>query len=306
MTILGAAFTSYKATGNREDLTDFISMISPLEAPLYDRMGTTPIKARYHEWQTDSLAAAAENVQQEAKTFAATDLTPTKRYGNYVQNMTKEFTVSDIQNIVSKAGRANETAYQLTKASKELKRDFEYALFYTNISASGGAGVVSAGAIFQNVFSWQTSCGITSGGAATLTASASAVMSEAEFNQGLYNIWSQGGIPTTVYVHGPLKRVISGWATSTSRVWSGGKKVTSVLSTYESDFGVVETVLDRYVSTNMAYILDDNLYKKGFLSPVKAVPLAKRGTGQDTMLAVSWTIEARNPSGSGFTFSAPW
>lgn len=304
MPILADVFTTYKATGNREDLTDFISNISPLEAPMYDRIGTVAAKARYHEWQTDSLAAAAANSAGEGEAFTAVARTPTMRYGNYLQYMTKQFTVSDVQNVVDKAGRNNETAYQLTKASRELKRDFEYALWYTTIGATGGVGTTSAGSQMMNVFAWQTSCAITSGGApGILTASASAVMSESQFNQGLFNIWGQGGEPTTVYVNGPLKRVISAWATSTSRVWSGEKKITNTMNVYESDFGIVETVLDRYVTTNMVYVIDDSLYKKAVLVPVKAVPLAKRGLGTDSMLWCGWTIEARNPSGSGFTFS---
>ena len=305
MGVLADVFTTYKATGNLEDLTSFISDISPLEAPMYDRIGTVGSKGRYHEWQTDSLAAAAANIGNEGDAFTAVARTPTNRYGNYCQIMEKNFTVSDTQNIVAKAGRANETAYQMTKAAKELKRDMEYVLWYTTIGATGGVGNTSAGMVMRNVFSWQTSCGITSGGNAVLSASASAVMAEADFNQGLQNIWSQGGTPGTVYVNGPLKRVISGWATSTSRVWTGEKKVTNVLSVYESDFGTVETVLDRYVTTNMAYVIDDNLYKKAVLVPVKAVPLAKRGIGVDSMLWTQWTLEARNPSGSGFTFSSP-
>ena len=305
MAVLADVFTTYKATGNREDLTDFISDISPLEAPMYDRIGTVSSKGRYHEWQTDSLAAAAENTASEGEAFAAVPQTPTNRYGNYCQLMTKQFTVSDTQNVVSKAGRTSDTAYYLTKAAKELKRDFEYRLFIDTLNASGGVGTTSAGMLMRNVYAWQTSCSITSGGAATLSASASAVMSEAQFNTGLQNIWDEGGTPTTVYVAGPLKKLISGWATSTSRVWSGGKKVTNVLSVYESDFGTLETVLNRYVTTGMAFIIDDNLYKKAVLVPVKAVPLAKRGLGTDSMLWCQWTIEARNPSGSGFTYSAP-
>jgi hypothetical protein len=241
----------------------------------------------------------------EGEAFAAANRTPTNRIGNYCQIMTKQFTVSDTQNIVDKAGRNNETAYQLTKASRELKRDFEFELWLTTLAASGGAGTTSAGATMTNVYAWQTSCQATSGGAATLTASASAVMSEAEFNTGLQNIWDEGGQPGTVYVNGPLKKLLSGWATSTSRVWDGTKKITNVMSVYESDFGTVETVLDRYVASNMIFIIDDNLYKKAVLVPVKAVPLAKRGLGQDNMLWCQWTIEARNPSGSGFTYSAP-
>jgi hypothetical protein len=305
MAILTSVFSTYEATGNREDLTDFISDISPLEAPLYDRMGSVAAKGRLHEWQTDSLAAAAENAGNEGDEFVASTRGSTNRYNNYCQIMEKAFTVSDTQNVVAKAGRANETAYQLTKAAKELKRDFEFRLFVNTVNASGGAGGVGSGMLLRNVYAWQTSCQVTSGGASYLTASASAVFSEAQFNQGLQNIWSQGGNPNAVYVNGPLKRVISGWATSTSRVHTGGKKVTNVLSVYESDFGTLETVLDRYVSSNMAYIIDDSLYKKATLIPVKAVPLAKRGIGQDSMLWCQWTIESRNPSGSGFTYSSP-
>lgn len=253
----------------------------------------------------DSLAAAGANIAAEGESFTAVARTPTMRYGNFIQTMTKQFTVSDTQNIVDKAGRNNETAYQLTKASRELKRDFEYTLWYTTIGASGGTGNTSAGAEMQNVFSWQTSCSVTTAGDARGSASASAVCTEAWFNATLQNIWNQGGEPTTVYVNGGHKRVISSWATSTSRVWDGSKKITNVANVYESDFGIVETVLDRYVTTNMIYIIDDNLYKKAILSPVKAVPLAKRGLGTDSMLWCAWTIEARNPSGSGHTFSNP-
>lgn len=49
MAELATVFSTYQATGNREDLTDFITDISPLEAPLYDRMGTVSAKGRYHE-----------------------------------------------------------------------------------------------------------------------------------------------------------------------------------------------------------------------------------------------------------------
>ena len=305
MGVLADVFTTYKATGNLEDLTSFITDISPLEAPLYDRMGTVGAKGRYHEWQTDSLAAAAANTLAEGEAFTAAARTPTNRYGNYCQLLGKQFTVSDTQNIVAKAGRTSETAYQLTKAAKELKRDFEFALWDTAINASGSVGTTTAGMRLRNVYAWQTSCQITSGGKSVLTASASAVMTEADFNTGLQNIWDEGGTPNMVFVNGPLKKLISGWATSTERVWTGGKKVTNVLSVYESDFGTLETVLDRYVPTNMAFILDTNLYKKAVLVPVKAVPLAKRGIGVDTMLWTQWTVEARNPSGSGFTYSAP-
>ena len=63
MTKVTNAFTSYSAIGNREDLTDLITSVSPLEAPAFDRWGTVKATGRLHEWQTDALAAATANAQ---------------------------------------------------------------------------------------------------------------------------------------------------------------------------------------------------------------------------------------------------
>lgn len=44
-----AAFQSYEAIGLREDLTDLIEDISPMECPALDRWGTTKATNRKHE-----------------------------------------------------------------------------------------------------------------------------------------------------------------------------------------------------------------------------------------------------------------
>jgi len=55
------------ATGNsvnaseREDLANFISMISRDETPFLSSIGKTKATAVFHEWQTDELAAPASN-----------------------------------------------------------------------------------------------------------------------------------------------------------------------------------------------------------------------------------------------------
>jgi len=49
MSKVSNAFDSYTATGNREDLSNLIQDISPLEAPAYDRWGTVKANGRYHE-----------------------------------------------------------------------------------------------------------------------------------------------------------------------------------------------------------------------------------------------------------------
>jgi hypothetical protein len=300
---LGNVFQTHQAIGNKEDLSDFITNISPEETPAYDRFGTVSAAATKHEWQIDALGAATANAQVEGKTFSASAVTPTVRLTNSAQTFTKEFTVSDIQEVVSKAGRAKESAYQMVKAAKELKRDFEWTLWNVGIDATGGAGGAGTGVKMKNVHAWISATNNT-GSVSTLTAGASATMTETEFNQSWQMIWNQGGKPNTAYLGGSLKRLVSGWGTSTSRVWSGEKKITNTVGVYEGDYGVLETILDRYTNSKAVYLVQEDLFKKAVLQPVKWKPLAARGLGQDFMLYHTFTIESRNASGSGYWYSA--
>src|SRR3989337_2754408 len=152
------SFDSYNATGNREDLTDFITDISPLETPAFSRWGNTRANGRYHEWQCDSLAVASSNVYVEGEAFAAVARTPTSRLNNSCQVMIKMFSITDTQNIVDKAGRNSESAYQMTKAAKELKRDMEWSIMTTSGAdaiISGASGYVDVAPRLKGVYFWQ-------------------------------------------------------------------------------------------------------------------------------------------------------
>ena len=117
MAKVATAFDSYDAIGLREDLSDFISNISPLETPMWSRFGTSKATSRLHDWQTDALAAAADNAYSEGEAFTAVARTATTRHSNYTQVQIKMFSITDTQNIVDKAGRSSESAYQMTKAA---------------------------------------------------------------------------------------------------------------------------------------------------------------------------------------------
>ena len=51
-------FSAHSAIGMREDLTDVIYDISPTETPIMSTLARTKATAVFHEWQSDSLAAA--------------------------------------------------------------------------------------------------------------------------------------------------------------------------------------------------------------------------------------------------------
>ena len=128
MAVPAGTFQTYQAIGNREDLSDVIYNIAPTETPFLSMAARTTAKARYHEWQTDTLAAAAANVAIEGDDATVNTSVPTVRLNNYCQILTKAVSVSGTEEVVNKAGRNSEMAYQIAKRSKELKRNYDCAL----------------------------------------------------------------------------------------------------------------------------------------------------------------------------------
>ena len=314
MALVTNAFHAFQATGNREDLTDILTIITPKEAPFYDAMGSTTAKGTYHEWQCDTLPAAnADNAGLEGDTFSAAATTPTVRYGNYVQLSTKQLAVTEIQEVVAKAGRGSEVGYQKAKALAALKRDFEAILFNYGTASTGGAGSTTVGRRMQNAHAWilkvtsntgysavaASNYNITGGSGLTGT-----TITEAVFNQILQDIWDEGGKPNACYVNGALKRLISGWGSSTSRVWDGSKKITNTVDIYEGDFSTLELKKERHCASSIGYFIDESLWKKAILLPVGEVDIGKTGMATPLMIRQAWTIEARNPTGNGLFISA--
>src|SRR5215471_18893628 len=120
MAFVTNTFTVYDAKGLREDLSDVIYNISPTETPFVTGIGRNKASAVLHEWQTDALAAAdGTNAQLEGDDISSYDaVTPTVRIGNYTQISRKTCIVSGTEQIVDKAGRADEMGYQLAKKGK--------------------------------------------------------------------------------------------------------------------------------------------------------------------------------------------
>jgi hypothetical protein len=143
-----AAARSASATGNgtnageREDLANFISMISRDETPFLSSIGKTKATAIFHEWQTDELAtptsaAVAEGVGYATQAAAQAAEPYRTRLGNYTQINSKTVTVTGTKRAVDQAGVADEYAYQLKKRGTEMRRDQEFDMVHSWQSSNG-------------------------------------------------------------------------------------------------------------------------------------------------------------------------
>ncbi len=82
MAVPAGSYQTYSAVGEREDLTDIIYDISPLDTPFMTNATRETATMTLYEWQTDSLDAAASNAQIEGDDATTNTASPTSRLGN--------------------------------------------------------------------------------------------------------------------------------------------------------------------------------------------------------------------------------
>jgi len=286
------AMQTYQAVGNKEDLLDVITNISPLETPMFSAFGKSKAKGTYHEWLSDELAAATANAHVEGADYVFARRNPRVRTGNYTQIFVTPVEVSDTQRAVETAGLEDEYAYQMAKALKEHARDIEYA--FASTANTGNSGASGTARQLKGVMAWITTTNITG------TGSGDETLTETMFNDALQAIWNKGGRPDTVYANGFQKRKISGFtASSTKFVEASEKEIVAGVDVYDSDFGRVKIVADRYMDAAQVAILQSDLWKTAVLRPTKHIEVAKVGSATRGVIETELTLESRNEAGSG-------
>jgi len=155
---------------------------------------------------------------------------------------------------------------------------------------------------------------ITLGGAATSTAFASAI-TVGVFNDALENAYLNGGNPEQCYVSPRVKRQISLFtATNQNRnIAAVDKKLVAAMDLYESDFGLIQIVLDRWIpqATNTGtatasasdtqgnmFFLERAKNRLAWLRPVQHTLVGKRGDSVAGLVIGEVTLEMLNPAAS--------
>jgi len=301
MSIVTNTFTTFDAKGIREDLSNIITNIAPEETPYMSNIGRESISNSLFEWQTDTLASAAANKQIEGDDVASFDaVTATVRLQNYAQISRKTIILSATEEVVNKAGRRSELAYQIAKRSAELKRDQEFTMLNGAVAAAGNTstarGTASLGAFVKTNVDLQTNGANPS--YTTLPNSARTdgnvrTFTETILKNVIQQVWSSGGAPK-ILMCGPVNKQrvsgFSGIASSRFNINGGEKPATLIgaVDLYVSDFGTVAVIANRFQRERDAWVLDPEYAKMTVLRPYQQVELAKTGDAEKRMLLVEW------------------
>jgi hypothetical protein len=178
---------------------------------------------------------------------------------------------------------------------------------------TGGA---STARVTASVLSWiktNTSKG-TAGGAAdpsaadgtgTRTDGTQLAFTEARLKTVLQSIWNSGGKPDVIMTGGFNKQVFStftGRATPTED--TKAKKIVAAVDAYESDFGTIKVVPNRFSRARDVLVLQTEMWAIAYLNGRKMVSLqlAKTGDSERRQILSEYALVARNEKASGGVF----
>lgn len=311
-------YTKYDAIGQREDLTDVIYNISPTDTPIMSSIGKTKATAVNHEWQTDSLAAATTaNALVEGADATSATLSPTTRYGNLTQIVGKTVQVSGTLEAVDKAGRKSEKAYQLAKGSAEIKRDIETIITANQAKVAGdGSSTARKMSSLLSFIKSNTSVGsgtttagadpTTIGVSARVDADTTRTFTETMLKEVVREVFSSGGTPSVLFVSPALKQTVSAFtglaATRYQAPVSGQATILAGADIYQSDFGQISIVPNRFMRTRDALVLDPEYAALAYLRPFQTNDLAKAGDSEKTQILAELTLEVKNEAAHGGAF----
>lgn len=286
-----SAFKTYDAVGQREDLTDAVSIITRHETPIFADLQKVKAKARQHDWQLDTLSTGSDNAQIEGADFSFALPGARTRAVNYTQIFTKTLEVSETLEEVDIAGTNDEFEYQLEKRMKEIATDVEKAL----ITGTGNSGASGTARRLRGILSF-IATNVTTG-----TGTGNETLTETMFNDNLQLIWAAGGRPDTAYVNGSQKRKISSFSSPNQRYVeiTGEGELKASIAAYDSDFGRITVKLNPFMDTDKVLLLQKDLWAVAVLRGIKPREVPSIGDSKRGALVGELTLEARNEAGNG-------
>lgn len=301
------------AIGNREELDDFVSMITPSDTPIYTMAGKEKAESKHPEWEYEDLDTPGTNAQPEGNEFNFDAVTAPTRVGARTQIFTKTFIFSGTQQAVSNAGNAEKRAHELMKKGKAIRKDMEFAMV-TNTASSNTDPRTLGG--LPSWFSTNVSRGATgsSGGFSSADTVAETTGTQRAWTKTLtdtvlQSIYQNGGNVTTV-VTSPYNKGVFATFMSDANVaefkYAAGRGTNTIIGTadiYEGPLGAVKVVPNRVMSTSgtarRVYLLDPDMIKWLSLRPIQEVEVAKTGDAEKGVLLAEGTLKVVNEKGIG-------
>lgn len=292
----GVNFT-YPDVGRRESLSDVLTLIAPVQYPLYTGLKKESATNTLDEWVTKNIETVGDNAQAEGAEAPADAANDPVRLQNVTQIFAKTAKITGTELAVDRVG-GDRMAEEVNHKLMALKNDIEFALLRGSI-ASGVASVAGSGSErrLKGVKNWITTNTQNHSGA-TLT--------ETLLNDQFQKTWDQtGDMVDAVYTSMKGKRRISGFtAGSTKNIDAEDKRLVNAVDVYESDSAHnVKLFAHRHVTVSGDYTgaatpgfdvisVKEDTWSVGNYRPVFTKDLAETGDFKSKEIITELTLRA--------------
>jgi len=330
-----AKATTLNVTGNREQLLDWMSLVEPEMKPVFTRAKKKKATSTFPEWQVDSMEEPSFDGVDEGTDVTSFDnkRANSARLGNYIQHFRRSYQVSNIQELVDTAGVKSEFAYGAAKAVRELGRDVESAICSSNDrQQQAGAGTPYK---MRGFFRWLGYNGTAGNnypsdipadqqlGASGNYVDTNGTLTEASLNSVMQNLYEANGAPqgNYMFVGNPaIRSQVSdfGRVNTANDVYRRNEdatsgKMTSHITLYEGDFGIVEVVpasvfVDRTsgsatLNGDSALLLDTGSYCLFTLQADNRTELENQGGGRRGFCEMICSLGVESIKSHGFFYN---
>lgn len=327
-----AKATTLNVTGNREQLLDWMSLVEPEMKPVFTRAKKKKATSTFPEWQVDSMEEPSFDGVDEGTDVTSFDnkRANSARLGNYIQHFRRTYQVSNIQELVDTAGVKSEFAYGAAKAVRELGRDVESAICSSNDrQQQAGAGTPYK---MRGFFRWLGYNGTAGGNypsdipadqQLTNYVDTGGTLAEADLNSVMQNLYEANGAPqgNYMFVGNPaIRSQVSdfGRVNTANDVYRRNEdatsgKMTSHITLYEGDFGIVEVVpasvfVDRTsgsatLNGDSALLLDTGSYCLFTLQADNRTELENQGGGRRGFCEMICSLGVESIKSHGFFYN---
>jgi hypothetical protein len=311
--------TTAAAVGNRETLSDIVSMITPSDTPIYTMAGADKLTGKHPEWEIDVLRTPAQNAQIEGDDYVFNAQQIPTRLGNYTQISSDSWIYSGTQAAVDNAGDQEKVSKAKIKAGLSIRKDVELAILTNQASVSSGTrfsgGLPSW--LTTNVSRNSGSNGGYSSGTGLTVAETTGTLralTKALMDTVMQSAFNSGGNVTEVvmspYNKGVFVTFMSDANVATFRqdvmpTGDGKRTLIGTYDFYQGPFGTVQVKPDRVMATSAGvarrvFLLDPDLIDVGMLRPIAEDPdVLKTGDAVKGVILGEWSLLVRNEAGLG-------
>lgn len=283
----------------KESVDNVMTNLTPWVTPAKTSMNKESVRNTVFTWLEDKLRDVKDNAQTEGfEAVVTVQSQPTPR-SNTTQIFSETYGVTRTTEKMAVYGRATESSRLARNVLRALNRDVEYALVGTgqNQTLDDGRGNRKMAGMQAQI---DPSMVVKAG-----TGGAKAPLTEDLVLDAAQKAFDAGAEPSIILVKSMDSRRFAdfayvsptGAATGRQRQVQGKYLINSV-TIYESPFGSLKVVVDRFIRQTDAIVYDPSMWSFVTFDAFKNVPLAKTGDSQRDMIVGEVSCKHRNYSAS--------